>query len=126
MGRYDGAGNALPMGNDFIPRNMKVQSIDTNRFDPMIREKIQRINAQKHAAVEDEDFDQAKYYKAIIDKLKVVGNQLLMLRQEKEIAIENEDYDLAKTCKAQIDGITQLAYEIGEPERPAKHMQPPQ
>ena len=30
MNQYDGAGNVMPMGNELIPRNMKVQSIDTN------------------------------------------------------------------------------------------------
>ena len=65
----------------------------------MIREKIDKINVKKLQAVNDEDFDQAKFYKALVDKLKVLGNQLLMLLNEKEIAIENEDYDLAKNCK---------------------------
>ena len=46
-----------------------------------------------------EDFDQAKHFKTIIDKLKVLGNQMVILQQEKDLAIENEDYDMAKQIK---------------------------
>lgn len=40
----------------------------------MIRDKIDKINVKKIQAVNDEDFDQAKFYKALVDKLKVLGN----------------------------------------------------
>jgi centrosomal protein CEP104 len=54
---------------------------------------------EKQEALEVEDFDQCKYIKQIIDKLKIVGNQLVSLEHQKREAIENEDYEKAKQLK---------------------------
>jgi hypothetical protein len=75
---------------------MKMTSVETNQFDPEIQQKIIRFNNDKLQAVDVEDFDGAKHFKTIIDKLKVLGNQMVVLSQEKDHAIENEDYDMAK------------------------------
>jgi len=44
MKEYDGMGNPMPLGSDMIPRNLRIQSIDIERFDPMIKERIEMIN----------------------------------------------------------------------------------
>jgi len=64
-----------------------------------LKEKINHFEYEKHRAVDEEDFDQAKYFKQVIDKMKVLGNQMLILQAEKQVAIESEDYDLAKELK---------------------------
>lgn len=51
------------LGVDFIPRNMKMTSVETSKFDPNIQEKINRLNQEKLQAVAEEDFDTAKHYK---------------------------------------------------------------
>jgi hypothetical protein len=53
---------------------MKMTSVETNQFDPEIQQKIIRFNNDKLQAVAVEDFDGAKHFKTIIDKLKVLGN----------------------------------------------------
>ena len=57
-------------------------------------------------AVEVEDYDQAKFYKTITDKLLVIGSQLVGLAREKEAAIEAEDYDAAKRIKVKIEELS--------------------
>ena len=81
----------------------------------MIYDKIIQLNQQKLAAVEQEDFDSAKHFKEFIDKLKVLGNQLLNLQADKNMAIENEDYDLAKQYKVKMDQIKDVAYQVVDP-----------
>ena len=83
MNQYDGDGNPAQIGADLIPRNMRIQSIDTSQFDPFIQDKISHLNNQKLDAVDAEDFDQAKYLKQLVDKLKVMGNQMVNLNLEK-------------------------------------------
>jgi hypothetical protein len=54
--------------------------------------KLQILQAAKDAAVEDEDFDAAMAYKEVVDRLKVMGNDLLTLEARKATAISNEDF----------------------------------
>ena len=68
---------------------------------------------EKQEALEVEDFDQCKYIKQIIDKLKIVGNQLVSLEHQKREAIENEDYEKAKQLKFQIERVKEISYQIG-------------
>ena len=89
--------------NDLIPRNMRIQSISKQKFDPILRDRIDQLNSQKLQAVEEEDFDAAKHYKGLIDKFMIMGNQLLQLQAEKQLAIENEDYDMAKHVKIRME-----------------------
>ena len=100
-------------------------SVETNRFDPEIQNKINRLNNDKLQAVAVEDFDMAKHFKSIIDKLKVLGNQMVVLQQEKDHAIENEDYDMAKQIKMQLEHVSQFAYQIGEVQQQQQYQEQP-
>lgn len=44
MNQYDGNGNPVHLGAELIPRNMRIQSIDTSQFDPFIQDKINALN----------------------------------------------------------------------------------
>ena len=68
-------------------------------MDKAIQEKIDILEKIKKQALKTEDFDQCKLLKTIIDKLKIVGNQIFKMNQEKKLAIANEDYDIAKQLK---------------------------
>jgi hypothetical protein len=35
----------------------------------------------------------------LIDRLKVIGEEIKQLENKKQLAVENEDYDTAKSCK---------------------------
>ena len=93
---------------------MRMTSVDTAIFDPALQDRINRLTQEKLNAVAVEDFDMAKHYKQIVDKLKVLGNQMVQLANEKDMAIENEDYDMAKTIKGQIEQIRHVAYQVGD------------
>lgn len=58
---------------------MKIASVNTQQLDTHIKEKVERLNQAKMAAVEAEDFDRAKHYKVLIDKLLIMGSQLHQL-----------------------------------------------
>ena len=91
---------------------MKINSVEARNLDGVIQEKVDRLNQLKIEAVENEDFDQAKFYKYLIDRLLVIGNQMHQLQQEKEAAIENEDYDLAKRIKNKMDELRDQTYKM--------------
>ncbi len=67
-------GHAAPLSNELVPRNMKMQNVDIDSFDPILKEKVLHYEYEKQRAVEEEDYEQAKYYKQIVDKMKVLGN----------------------------------------------------
>jgi len=120
VSNYDGNSGSVVLATDLIPRNMSIKSINTQRFEPMLREKIEKLNLQKSQAVEAEDFDQAKYYKSVVDKLMVMGNQLLQLQAEKTLAIDNEDYDMAKHIKVKMEELRDIIYQVNAAQaRPA-------
>lgn len=73
------AGQFAQGEQQMIPRNMKIQSIRTDGFDPVLKEKVDILQQQKEEALEVEDYDQCKFLKSIIDKLMIVGNQLVSL-----------------------------------------------
>jgi hypothetical protein len=81
----------------------------------MLQEKIEKLTIEKSQAVEAEDFDQAKYYKGLVDKLMVMGNQLVQLQAEKALAIENEDYDMAKRIKIKMEELRDIVYQLHSP-----------
>ena len=35
----------------------------------------------------------------LIDRLKIIGEEIKQLENKKQLAVENEDYDTAKSCK---------------------------
>ena len=82
--------------SQYIPRNLKMVSMEHKEFDSVILEKIEKLEKEKGEALAQEDFDQCKQIKQVIDRLKIVGNQLISMNQEKEMAIKNEDYEVAK------------------------------
>ena len=79
MSNFDGqpGSQAMVANNDLIPRNMRIQSINQQNFDPVLRDRIDQLNNLKNQAVESEDYDGAKHYKGIVDKLMIMGNQLI-------------------------------------------------
>lgn len=58
---------------------MKIDPIPTNRLDPMIQDKVLTLEWQKEDAIVNEDFDEAKWLKNIIDKVKIIGINILRL-----------------------------------------------
>jgi outer membrane translocation and assembly module TamA len=58
-----------------------------------------QLQQEKHTAVQDEDYDEAKRLKSLIERLKVIGEQIKQLELKKCAAVEAEDYDAAKLCK---------------------------
>ena len=71
---FEGQQKPAGIGSELIPRNMKMQSVEMDSLDPILREKIYVYEDAKRQAVQIEDFDQAKHVKMIVDKLKVLGN----------------------------------------------------
>ena len=97
-------------GNTIVPRNLKLKNLQHNVLDPHILERIEELEAMKREALGVEDFDQCKQLKQVIDKLKIIGNQVVNMEREKDLAISNEDYDIAKQLKFQIEKIKEAAY----------------
>ena len=62
------------LNNQIVPRNMKISTLNTKQFDPMILEKLEQLEQAKADALDQEDFDTCKHLKMIIDKIKIVGN----------------------------------------------------
>jgi hypothetical protein len=60
--------------NSIVPRNLKLKTVDTTKMDQFIIEKIEILEKIKRTALSQEDYDQCKLLKSIIDKLKIVGN----------------------------------------------------
>jgi hypothetical protein len=94
---------------------MKIATVSIDQLDPMIQDKIYQLQMAKQASVEAEDFDQAKFYKTICDKLLVLGSQLHGLYREKDAAINAEDYDAAKRIKHKIEELSQIAARMQVP-----------
>jgi CMP-2-keto-3-deoxyoctulosonic acid synthetase len=57
-----------------VPRNLKLKNLQYDSLDPKILERIETLEQLKREALEEEDFDQCKQLKQVIDKLKIVGN----------------------------------------------------
>ncbi|CAM6084497.1 unnamed protein product [Calypogeia fissa] len=74
-----------------------------NAVDTFTATRIERLQQEKLIAIQEEDYDEAKRLKTLIDKLKGLGEQIKQLELQKRAAVEAEDYDAAKICKAEID-----------------------
>ena len=72
-------------------------------FDPVTTDRLKQLIAAKDKAVENEDFDEAKKLRDVIDRLKSVGQQLMLLEERKRNAIAKEEYEAAKVIKMEID-----------------------
>jgi hypothetical protein len=75
-GFQDGGGLG---GQGLMPRNLKIAGVNEEELDATIQDKIRTLNAAKLQAVDEEDFDKAKFLKDAIDKLKLAGSQLVQL-----------------------------------------------
>lgn len=82
---------------------MKLQTMFEDKFDLKVRDKLSALNAKKMQAVDKEDFDSAIQLKEVIDKLKLVGNDIFILDQKKQEAIRGEDFETAKALKMQLE-----------------------
>ncbi|KFM26584.1 Nephrocystin-3 [Auxenochlorella protothecoides] len=73
------------------------------RVDPVTAAQIDTLQRQKAAAVEAEDYDEAKRLKSAIDRLCSLGARIAGLEARKAAAVAAEDYDLAKEIKAEVE-----------------------
>jgi len=87
----------------------KQVSTEDKRYDARTTERIRELTAAKAAAVENEDYEEAKRCKQMIDRLKETGEQLRELEERKRSAVQNEDYDAATSLKSEIDRLRSSA-----------------
>nr|XP_024357275.1 uncharacterized protein LOC112273107 isoform X2 [Physcomitrium patens] len=71
--------------------------------DSSTASRILQLQEEKNSAVLSEDYDEAKRLKGLIDRLKIIGEEIKQLENKKQLAVEDEDYDTAKTCKEEIE-----------------------
>ena len=95
-----------------MPRNLKIAGVNEEELDASVQEKIRVLSDAKIKAVDEEDFDKAKYLKDAIDKLKLAGSQLVQLEIQKKLAIDNEDFDSAKVLKFEIERLKNLTMNL--------------
>ncbi|KAG0555358.1 hypothetical protein KC19_12G163700 [Ceratodon purpureus] len=82
--------------------------------------RILQLQEEKNSAVLGEDYDEAKRLKGLIDRLKIIGEEIKQLENKKQLAVENEDYDTAKSCKKEIEKLRlqeQLSDNNGQAEK---------
>jgi centrosomal protein CEP104 len=82
--------------------------------DETTQHQLQEFHRRKAAAIEREDYEEAKRLKAAIEGLKQIGGKISDLERLKRIAVQNEDYDRANDIKLDIarirrDGVNGLA-----------------
>ena len=72
-------------------------------MDPVTAQAVRELHAAKVAAVEREDYKDAKRLKAHIERLRHVGVRVAQLEARKRHAAACEDYDKCNELKAEID-----------------------
>lgn len=82
---------------------------DEMQLDEVSLEKMKVLKKAKNQAIKMEDYDAAKKYKQMIERLRSMGTHLAQLEERKKIAIENEDFDAAKIIKTEIDRLRETA-----------------
>lgn len=82
---------------------------DMMQLDEVSLERVKELKKAKDRAIKMEDYDAAKKYKQMIERLKSMGTHLAQLEERKKIAIENEDFDAAKIIKTEIDRLRATA-----------------
>lgn len=107
-----GMGGHVANPAQLMPRNLKIAGVNEEELDLSVQEKIRVLSDAKVKAVDEEDFDKAKYLKDAIDKLKLAGSQLVQLEVQKKLAIDNEDFDSAKILKFEIERLKNLAMNL--------------
>ena len=78
--------------------------------DDHTAQRIFDLQAQKAAAVEVEDYDEAKRLKGAIDRLRAAGVKMAALEARKKAAVDEEDYDTAKVLKIELERMRERAY----------------
>ncbi|BBN12833.1 centrosomal protein CEP104 [Marchantia polymorpha subsp. ruderalis] len=107
----------------------KVVDANLHAVDSFTAARIHRLQKEKVTAVQDEDYDEAKRLKNLIERLKGLGEQIKQLELRKRAAVEMEDYDAAKSCKLEIERLRQcdgtgqdsLSYVSENPDSSSKH-----
>ncbi|GAQ85746.1 Galactose-binding domain-like [Klebsormidium nitens] len=87
-------------GRGAPPEDPLLESVDA-----VTAQQLRELLAQKDAAVRNEDYDEAKRLKVIIDRVRAFGNQVAVLEARKQAAVDREDYDAAKKIKEEIDAL---------------------
>ena len=87
------------------------------KMDQFVIEKILILENIKKEALKQEDYDQGKQIKTVVDKLKITGNQIYKKNQEKDLAVENEDYEVAKHLKRLIEEAKDAVKQMGSIEQ---------
>ena len=64
-----------------------------------VAEQISLLQSQKMQAVEQENYDEAKRLKTIVDALLTIQQDVERLEVEKLVAVQEERYDEAKRIK---------------------------
>ena len=82
---------------------------DEMQLDEVSLERVKALKKAKNQAIKMEDYDAAKKYKQMIERLRSMGTHLAQLEERKKIAIENEDFDAAKIIKTEIDRLRETA-----------------
>lgn len=82
---------------------------DAMQLDEVSLERVKELKKAKERAIKMEDYDAAKKYKQMIERLKSMGTHLAQLEERKKIAIDNEDFDAAKIIKTEIDRLRATA-----------------
>lgn len=108
----------LPAGDRENPKaKMSSSQISVDMgVDMVTAQKISDLQLQKQAAVDKEDYDEAKRMKAAIDRLKAVGVRIAALEARKKAAVDAEDYDQAKELKSEIERLRAGATQSDQPD----------
>jgi len=96
-------------------------------LDEATLQKIEELTALKKAAVEKEDYLEAKRCKSCIEGLQSAAQELSRLEAQKKVAVEQEDYDTAITLKQQILRLRAISLNPDHPSpapAPAHHPAP--
>lgn len=91
--------------NDLILQEQLNNDIKDFEIDEITQEKIKIMKNQLEEAVKLEDYDEAKYLKNNIEKIKLFGKKLLDLENQKRDYLKIEDFDSAKIIKLEIQRI---------------------
>ncbi|XP_024402111.1 uncharacterized protein [Physcomitrium patens] len=81
----------------------KAVAFDFAEVDIASGARLRQLFQDKVAAVGNEDYDEAKRLKKLIEKLKELGKKLKQFERRKFAAVEVEDYDTAKLCKMEME-----------------------
>lgn len=77
----------------------KAVDFDFSEVDSATGTRLRQLFQDKIMAVGNEDYDEAKRLKILIERLKELGKKMKQLERRKFAAVEVEDYDTAKLCK---------------------------